>query len=353
MRVYKHLTYTDRLRIEKWLKEGLKPTEIADKLRVHNSTIYRELKRGEYTRRDGATWKDETAYSADIAQERYEQHLREKGPDIKLGKDYEFARYIETTIIEKECSPAAALGYAQNEGKEFQTSVSVPTLYKYIKDGVFLRLTKKQLPRHGQKKQPYEKVTEKKPKRAPAGESIEKRPEEVMSRETFGHWEMDTVYSGKKKSTRALLTLTERKSRKKLIIGIENRKAETVVDAIDALERELGTETFRKIFQSITMDNGSEFAQADLIERSCDAENEQRTQVYFCHPYSSWERGSNENQNGMIRRKHPKGTNFAEVTDEQIAKTEEWVNNYPRKIFGYKSSEMIFNECLAELGIVA
>lgn len=352
MRVYKHLTYTDRLRIEKWLKEKLRVQEIADKLRVSRNTIYLELKRGEYIRRDGETWEDIKAYSADIAEEKYQNHLREKGPDIKLGKDYKLARYLEKTIIERECSPAAALGYAQNEGIEFETKISVPTLYKYIKDGVFLELTQKQLPRHGEKKRKYEKV-ERKAKRAPAGESIEKRPKEVRDREEFGHWEMDTVYSGKKKSTRALLTLTERKTREELIIGVENRKAETIVEAINAIEKEMGTANFRQVFKSITMDNGSEFQKADEIEKSCMNSDEKRTTIYFCHPYSSWERGTNENQNGMIRRKHPKGTNFEEVTDEQLKETEVWLNNYPRKIFGYKSSEMMFQQCLKELGIVA
>ena len=78
-----------------------------------------------------------------------------------------------------------------------------------------------------------------------------------------------------------------------------------------------------------------------------------RTKVYYAHPYSSWEHGSNENQNGMIRRKHPKGTNFAEVSKAKLAKTEEWMNSYPRKVLGYRSSNQLFKERLAELGIKA
>lgn len=174
--------------------------------------------------------------------------------------------------------------------------------------------------------------------RAPAGESIEQRPEEIDEREEFGHWEGDTVYSGKgkRKTTRALLTLTERKTRKEIIIAIPNRKAETVVKALDALERKLGARRFRAIFKSITFDNGTEFAAAEELERSCVNKRLPRTKVYFCHPYSSWERGTNENTNGMIRRRFPKGTNFAAVTNAQIAQAENWINNYPRKILGYK-----------------
>ena len=191
--------------------------------------------------------------------------------------------------------------------------------------------------------------------RAPAGESIEQRPEEIDEREEFGHWEGDTVYSGKgkRKTTRALLTLTERKTRKEIIIAIPNRKAETVVKALDALERKLGARRFRAIFKSITFDNGTEFAAAEELERSCINKPLPRTKVYFCHPYSSWERGTNENTNGMIRRRFPKGTNFAAVTNAQITQAENWINNYPRKILGYKSSEIVFRECLRELGIAA
>ena len=191
--------------------------------------------------------------------------------------------------------------------------------------------------------------------RAPAGESIEQRPEEIDGREEFGHWEGDTVYSGKgkRKTTRALLTMTERKTRKEIIIAIPNRKAETVVKALDALERKLGARRFRAIFKSITFDNGTEFAAAEGLERSCVNKRLPRTKVYFCHPYSSWERGTNENTNGMIRRRFPKGTNFAAVTNAQITQAENWINNYPRKILGYKSSEIVFRECLQELGIAA
>lgn len=253
-------------------------------------------------------------------------------------------------------SPAAVLGFAMIEGKKFKTSLSVPTIYKYIAKGLFLNLTQEELPRHGKKKHKYKKVKKNKSaSRAPAGESIEQRPEEIDEREEFGHWEGDTVYSGKgkRKTTRALLTMTERKTRKEIIIAIPNRKAETVVKALDALERKLGARRFRAIFKSITFDNGTEFAAAEELERSCVNKRLPRTKVYFCHPYSSWERGTNENTNGMIRRRFPKGTNFAAVTNAQIAQAENWINNYPRKILGYKSSEIVFRECLRELGIAA
>jgi len=350
-RTYKQLTYTDRLRIEKWHTQGEKPTVIASKLRVNKSTIYRELKRGEYERLDGSTWEMKRSYSADIAQDKFEKHKSDKGPELKIGKDKEYADFIEKIIIENGYSPAAAIAVAKEQG--FTTVVSIPTLYSYIEKGVFLNLTSRQLPRHGNKKQKYKTVERKKPSKAPAGESIEKRPEEIKTRETFGHWEGDTVYSGKgkQKSKNALLTMTERKTRKEIIVGIPNRQADTVVKAIDAIEKEWGADNFRKIFQTITFDNGTEFAAADQLEKSCINHNEQRTKVYFAHPYSSFERGTNEVQNGMIRRKHPKGTDFNHVTDEELKATEEWMNNYPRRILGYSTSNKAFDAELIKLGI--
>lgn len=285
---------------------------------------------------------------------KYQAHLREKGPELKIGKDHELARYIEETILEKDCSPAAVLGYALIQGRKFRTSVSVATIYSYIKKGVFLHITQEELPRHGKKKQGYKKAKTKKDQaRASAGESIENRPGEVVERKVFGHWEMDTVYSRKSTTTKALLVLTERKTRQEIIVLIPNRKAETIVKALDALERKFGAVNFRKIFRSITVDNGSEFAAAEELERSAVNKTIPRTKVYFCHPYSSWERGSNENVNGMIRRKHPKGTDFSKVSAAEIARTEAWVNSYPRKILGYMSSEIMFRQCLRELGIAA
>lgn len=182
MRTFRHLTWIDRLRIEKWLRQGLKPKDIAGKLRVHISTVYNELRRGAYEKLDSDTWELVQAYSPDIAEQKYQAHLREKGPDLKIGKDHELANYIETTILDKECSPAAVLGYAKQEGRCFQTSVSVQTIYHYIQKGLFLNLTQKELPRHGKRKQPYKKSAK---KRRPAHQQ-EKALSSVRRKSTTG-----------------------------------------------------------------------------------------------------------------------------------------------------------------------
>lgn len=234
------------------------------------------------------------------------------------------------------------LGEIQAKNITFDTTICLHTLYSYIDKGVFLHLTNKDLPQRGKRKNPhsYKRV---RAARAPKGESIENRPKEVNERYVFGHWEGDTVY-GKKRSRRTLLVFTERLTRNEVIMRIKDRTATSVVKAMDTLERRYG-KRFKDIFKSITFDNGSEFSDCDGMERSI--YGGKRTKAYYCHPYSSWERGSNENQNGLIRRHYPKGFDFTRTTNAKVKLVEEWVNNYPRQMFGWKSAADIFREHLA------
>ncbi len=172
--------------------------------------------------------------------------------------------------------------------------------------------------------------------------AVEKRPAEVDAREDVGHWEMDTVYSKKKSSKKTLLVLTERKSRLPIMELMPDRTAESVVAALNRIERRFGSRRFRKLFRTITVDNGGEFADVERLERSALTKGK-RTKVYYCHPYSSYERGSNENENKMIRRHFPKGTDFGKVTAAEVKRAESWIANYPRKILGWKTSEMLFH----------
>lgn len=344
-RAYKHLTYTDRLRIEKWLKDGYTYRQIADKLRVHISTIYREIKKGEYQRLDYRTYEYKTTYSPDIAEKYYQDNLRAKGAELKIGKDHELAAYIENTILTKKCSPAAALACAALEGRTFKTSVCAETIYSYIEKGVFLNLTNEDLPEKARRGKKHHKV--RKASRPPVGEIIDNRPESIDTRDEFGHWEMDTVYSSKNSTRRCLLVLTERKTRKEIIILMQDRTAKSTVRALNRLERRFGA-AFREIFKSITVDNGVEFSDLEGMLKSI-ARKGNRTQIYYCHPYSSWERGSNENLNRMIRRQFPKGTNFAKVTSYTVRQVESWMNSFPRNILGYKTADMAFKECLSAM----
>lgn len=342
---FSHLTLTDRYKLEAELLAGTKPQDIAKKLHVHVSTIYREKNRARMIHRN-SDWTEEERYNPDEAHRKYRQNLEKKGAALKIGNDLELADYLEKKVLEDGYSPAAALASVKLEGKTFSTTICVSTFYSYITKGVFRFLTNADLPEKPKKKRKYRKV--KTMKRLPRGDSIEKRPAEVDTRETFGHWEGDTVYS-KKDGSKALFVMTERLTRREIIVRIKDRTAESVIKALDRIERKCGAVLFRKIFQTITFDNGGEFSDVERLERSAVRKKIKRTKVYFCHPYSSYERGSNECQNKMIRRKFPKGTDFGGVSDAEVARAEEWVNNYPRELLGWKTSEMLFREHVAAL----
>lgn len=336
---YRQLRYMDRIKLEFYLKEGLKKTEIAEKMGVHRSTIYNELKRGQYEHLN-SDYTTELRYSPEIAQQRYEENLKMRGTQLKIGNDIKFANYIESKIVDDGYSPDAVLGELKVHGREDEFSVTIctTTLYSYIDKGIFLRLTNKDLPVKGHKKRKYHKVKRQQVRRS-AGESIEKRPEDVEDREEFGHWEMDSVIGKRGKSKCTLLTLTERKTRNEIIFKLPDHTAGSVVDALDRLECKWG-EQFKEVFKSITVDNGTEFALCEELQRS--VYGGERTKVYYCHAYCSWERGTNEVGNRMVRRKVPKGTDFDDMTDEEIQQIEDWMNQYPRKIHNYYSAGELF-----------
>ncbi len=167
--------------------------------------------------------------------------------------------------------------------------------------------------------------------------TIEDRPKDITNRTEYGHWEMDTVVSGQGKSKTCLLVLSERKTREELIIKIKNREAETILQEINKLEQEYGYLKFRNTFKTITCDNGLEFAKYAEIEKSCLVVGN-RTQIYFCHPYCSGERGTNENTNKLIRKYIPKGCDISQYNDDYIKQVEYLINNYPRKLLGGLSS---------------
>lgn len=345
-RRYRHLTKSDRLVIDTMLRDGKGKKEIAERIGVHESTIYREEKRGRYVHRN-SDWTEEERYSPDIAHQKYRENLKAKGPDLKIGNDQELADYIEGRIANDGYSPEAVLGEIKQKGMDFKTTISKTTLYRYIDIGLFLTVTNKDLPVKGRRKKKHKKV--RKQARASAGDSIEKRPEEVESREEFGHWEMDTVVGKRGKSKNSLLVLTERKTRQEILVKLAEHTMEQVCQALDSLERKWAN-LFSAVFKTITVDNGSEFSDCAGMEKSATGDGN-RTKVYYCHPYSSYERGSNEVQNRMVRRKIPKGTNFDDKTEEEIQGVEDWINNYPRRMFGYQSAQMLFDMEIAAITV--
>lgn len=340
----KHMSRNDRIAMETLLNAGHSKEEIAEQLHFHRSTIYREYNKGKYIHRN-SDYTEEERYSSDLGQKAHDYAQEGKGRALKIGNDRELAEYIEDKIVNDRFSPEAALADVERSGIKFKTTISLRTLYRYIDNGIFLKLTNKDLPIKSKKKKHNKKVQVQ--KRASAGESIENRPEEAKDREIFGHWEMDTV-KGKRGVTKScMLVLTERKTRDEIIIKMKDQGAASVVEALDRLERKYG-DMFYKIFRSITVDNGVEFADYEGLERSVLKEGK-RTFVFYCHPYSSWERGTNENNNRLIRRHIPKGVDFEDATDAEIAYIEEWINNYPRGIFDYKTSAELFEEEIRKL----
>ena len=189
-RKFSHLTETNRYKIEQMIKEGYSTRQIAAALHVHVSTINREKKRGLCIQRD-TELREREVYCADVAQRKYEENLRAKGPDLKIANNRKLANYLEDLIVDKKYSPDAALALAKEEGVTGETSICRVTLYSYIDKGVFLRLSNKDLPVKGTRKNTYHKVV--RMAKAPRGDSIEERPEEILTRADFGHWEMDSV----------------------------------------------------------------------------------------------------------------------------------------------------------------
>lgn len=342
MKGYKHLTMHDRNKIAKMRKDGATMRQIGAALHVSAATVCREIKRGTHTYTNG-DYIEVTEYIPERSDARYRRNLAAKGAPLKIGSDLAYATALEGLIVDQDFSPAAALHEIEDNPKKygtFSTKICRQTLYAYIDKGIFLRLTNKDLPFRGSRRKEKTKHVHR-IKSAPRGESIEKRPVEVNTRQEFGHWEMDLVVSCRY-GHKCLLVLTERVTRQEIIRLIPDKTAASVVRALDTIERKYG-KLFPHVFRSITVDNGSEFADCKGMERSVFKRRGHRTKMYYCHPYCSSERGSNEKQNQMIRRKFPKGTNFDKVKKKDVEAVENWLNKYPRLILGWATSAQMFD----------
>lgn len=329
----KHLNYEKRLKIEALHKAGMKSKEIALQIGCKERTIRRELNKGkvELLNTDLTKRKE---YSAEVGEQKHKYAGTAKGPSLKIGNDYRLVEEIERLIIEEKMSPFAAAESIKRSGK-FSTIISYKTIYNYIDQGLFPHLTNKHLPvKKNGKKRKYDEVRT--ASNNTRGTSISEREASIESREEYGHWEMDTVV-GKKGTKEVLLVLTERSNLHEIIRKIKSKSQYHVVKELDKIEKKLGAKKFRETFRTITCDNGCENLDFEGIERSALA-NSKRTKVYYAHPYSAWERGSNENANKLIRRFIPKGADIGKFSHERIKMIEHWINNYPRRLFDGNSS---------------
>lgn len=337
----KHLNYEKRIKIEALSKAGLKSEAIAAQIGCSGRTVRRELAKGR-TELLNSDYTTRIEYSADIGQQKHDYSATAKGPALKIANDYKLVAYIEHLIIDKKYSPYAAAQKIKEESSRFKTVICGRTIYNYIDNDLFPHLTNKHLPvKKNRKKRNYDNVRT--ATNNSNGTSISERDDSIKKRDEYGHWEMDTVV-GKKKTKTVLLVLSERKTRQELVFKMASKSQYCVVNTLDKLERKLGSKKFRETFKTITCDNGCENLDFEGIERSA-VTKAARTKVYYAHPYSAWERGTNENTNKLIRRFIPKGVNIGKYSTKQIKLIEHWINNYPRKIFnGLSSAQMLKKE---------
>ena len=293
-------------------------------------TIRRELKRGMVVHELSEIPFERWEYNAEYAQNDASRKSEGKGPKIKLGRDWNLVRRVCELVHDHHYSPYAIIQHFEATGWPSTTRICEKTLYSYIGAGDISGISEKDLLLKGTRRKPRERPA-RHARAANAARSIDTRPTHINDRSQIGHWEMDTVYSGKKGSSACLLTFTERKSRVEIARKIPNRTAESVRAEFDALERQIGSLRFRTLFKSITADNGGEFSDIQALERSslCSLP---RTRLYFAHPYCSSERGTNENHNGILRRFIPKAADIGAVSKKGVRRTQNWMNTYPRKI---------------------
>lgn len=338
----KHLEYSERQSIERWFNRDKRTkVEIAELLDRTEKTIRNEIKRGlvkNLTTELIEIW----VYSADVAQQKYEYYLKAKGPKLKIDNDYELKEYVEKSIKEDKKSPEVIA--KEIKKMNFKTKMCARTIRNniYAGDIYDIKSTDMIYNKEYKDKNKEKRVCEK----VPPEKSIDYRPDEANTREAYGHWEGDLVIGTKKRGA-VLFTLTERKTREEIIVKIPGKKAEYVAQALDLIERRYKKIFYTK-FKTITFDNGGEFRNWKSLEKSYDNRRKTaRTQVYYAHPYRSGERGSNENANRLIRRFIPKGIDITPISEEYIQKIEDWINNYPRAMFNYKSTNEILSELCA------
>ena len=339
---YKHFTESERYKLEGFLEAKLPIPEIAKKLNKHRATVYREIKRG-LVKRTGYSLQEYTAYRANVAQKDYETKVINRERSLKIGKDKALEEHIRKRLLTYRYSPDAIIGEIKAQRLKFTGIICTKTLYNYIDKGIFCGISNANLwEKRKKRKKKYKRIRRIKEKyRMP--KRINERPEVINNRLEYGHWEGDCIKGPVKKGKESLFTLTERSIREEIIIKIKYGRQNEILQAINDLEAKYGTRFINK-FKTITFDNGVEFLDWQSIEKSSLKEGSRRTQVYFAHPYSAWERGSNENHNRMIRRFIPKGRSMATVTESEVKDIENWMNNYPRKILGYKTPNQLVLE---------
>jgi len=318
MRTYKQLTSEQRYQISVLKKIGYGPTKIAKELEVHKSTISRELSRN----------RGERGYRPKQANEK----AFERRTNVTTRKRISAETWeVVEEKLRQDWSPEQVSGWLE---KHQEIRISHEWIYQYI-------LTEKQaggdlythLRQHGKRRKRYGQYDRR--GKLPNRVSIEERPQLVEQRERLGDWEVDTLVG--KGYRGALVSLVERKSRYTLLQPVTQRLANLVADATISL-----LQPFTDLVQTITGDNGKEFAEHVRIAETLKAN------FYFAHPYSAWERGTNENTNGLVRQYFPKKTDFSKIARSETKVAVDRLNHRPRKCLDFKTPfEVFFDQSVA------
>jgi len=306
---YKQLTREQRYQIYALKKEGHSRSAIARTVGVHKTTIGRELVRNLGERGYRPKQADEWARA---------RQKHRVGPRITAAQ----WRQVEA-LLRQQWSPAQIAGRLALEG---QARISHERIYQYIsadkaKGGTLfhhLRCQKQRRKRYGS----YSRRGQ-----IPHRVLIDQRPEVVAQKARLGDWEADTIIGRNHQA--AIVSLVERQSKLTRLAKVARNTAQLVTPAVTAQLQPL-------VVKTITSDNGREFAGHRQIGHKLKAD------FYFAHPYHSWERGVNENTNGLVRQYFPKKSEFSKINDKQVKKVEERLNNRPRKTLGYKTPNEVF-----------
>ena len=318
MKHYHHLCNEERFYIWQARREGHTQKQIAETLGRHPSTLSRELKRNTYAQCHFYTYH----WAKQIV-----RHRKQHANRHKYRKLTEKRAPLITQLVRQYLSPEQVSGYLKHH---HALSLSHEPIYRFIYSDATRKAELKPFLRQGGRSRRKRYGSGARASCIPHRLSITERPQEVAKKERLGDWECDTVIGKDRKSV--LVTVVDRASLYTVCSRVLSRSAHVVSQAIIRLLRPV-----KERVKTLTFDNGSEFVKHERIARALEAT------TYFAHPYSSWERGINENTNGLLRQFFPKRTDFRKISWQQVQQAVAYLNNRPRKTRGYRTPNQLFN----------
>lgn len=334
-RKYKHLSAAERGKIEYMSQHGSSTAQMARELGRSYNCIKHELERGmtDQIKQNKHT----KIYLADHGEAVYEKDRERCVRKTAMETSGVFIDKAVSLIKEKEMSVDAAVGWLKLTGG-YRKTACTNTIYACIHAGE-LSIKDCELPNFGCRRRRTQKNHLSK---RHLGNSIEQRPKEIEKRIEIGHWEADTVVGPKGDGGPSLFVLCERTTMETIIHQIPSASTEEIMKIMDKLRKLYGKQ-FNKVFKTITTDNGSEFSELYKLDELAG------TKVFFTHAYSSFEKGTVERHNGLIRRKIPKGKSMKGLTEGDVEAIEEWMNGLPRRTLGYRQPDVLFEAFLDDL----